>query len=177
LWYDSYMKRILLIVIILGAVYLYYRGVPINNPAPVEEDTVFCTADAMMCPDGSYVGRTGPKCQFVCPASTSTSPIIVKSTLELNKPKIIAGLNVTAWAVTEDSRCPSDVQCIQAGRAKVAFNVVSGPQTTTAELEIGKSVEVGTNATLELDEVTPYPVSTKKIADEEYRFEVTVKRK
>jgi len=28
---------------------------------------VACTADAMLCPDGSYVGRTGPNCQFVCP--------------------------------------------------------------------------------------------------------------
>jgi len=29
-------------------------------------DPVVCTADAMMCPDGTYVGRTGPKCEFVC---------------------------------------------------------------------------------------------------------------
>ena len=28
---------------------------------------VMCTADAMECPDGSYVGRTGPNCEFVCP--------------------------------------------------------------------------------------------------------------
>ena len=27
----------------------------------------FCTQDAMMCPDGTYVGRTGPNCEFVCP--------------------------------------------------------------------------------------------------------------
>jgi len=26
-----------------------------------------CTMDAMQCPDGSYVGRTGPKCEFICP--------------------------------------------------------------------------------------------------------------
>jgi len=26
-----------------------------------------CTADAMLCPNGQYVGRTGPNCQFVCP--------------------------------------------------------------------------------------------------------------
>jgi hypothetical protein len=26
--------------------------------------------DAKMCPDGSYVGRTGPKCEFVCPTAT-----------------------------------------------------------------------------------------------------------
>lgn len=29
--------------------------------------TVACTADAMQCPNGSYVGRTGSNCQFVCP--------------------------------------------------------------------------------------------------------------
>jgi hypothetical protein len=28
---------------------------------------VVCAMDAKMCPDGSYVGRTGPKCEFVCP--------------------------------------------------------------------------------------------------------------
>ena len=27
---------------------------------------VVCTMDAMQCPDGSYVGRTGPECKFVC---------------------------------------------------------------------------------------------------------------
>jgi len=35
--------------------------------APEGDEPVFCTADAMQCPDGSWVGRTGPKCQFVCP--------------------------------------------------------------------------------------------------------------
>lgn len=29
--------------------------------------TIFCTMDAKQCPDGSYVGRTGPKCEFICP--------------------------------------------------------------------------------------------------------------
>ncbi|MFO0739432.1 MAG: hypothetical protein U0270_26275 [Labilithrix sp.] len=36
---------------------------PVNDPPPVA-----CTDDAMKCPDGSYVGRTGPKCEFApCP--------------------------------------------------------------------------------------------------------------
>jgi len=40
-----------------------------KKPAPVnnEIDGVVCTMDAMQCPDGSYVGRTGPNCEFVCP--------------------------------------------------------------------------------------------------------------
>ena len=33
-------------------------------PAPVE---TMCTMDALQCPDGSYVGRTGPHCEFICP--------------------------------------------------------------------------------------------------------------
>lgn len=32
-------------------------------------DPIACTDDAKQCPDGSYVGRTGPKCEFApCPA-------------------------------------------------------------------------------------------------------------
>jgi translocator protein len=33
-------------------------------------ETVFCTQDAKLCPDGSYVGRSGPDCAFdVCPGN------------------------------------------------------------------------------------------------------------
>ena len=37
---------------------------PKETPAP---EVTMCTADAMLCPDGSYVGRTGETCEFVCP--------------------------------------------------------------------------------------------------------------
>lgn len=30
------------------------------------DEQVYCTADAIECPDGSYVGRTGPNCEFIC---------------------------------------------------------------------------------------------------------------
>lgn len=34
-----------------------------------EDEVVACTAEAMLCPDGSYVGRSGPNCEFAaCPA-------------------------------------------------------------------------------------------------------------
>lgn len=34
------------------------------------EEPVFCTQDAKQCPDGSYVGRTGPSCEFAaCPGN------------------------------------------------------------------------------------------------------------
>jgi hypothetical protein len=63
-----------LIYVFLGiavtAALLQFFITPAEAPAPVvpsEEEAVMCTMDAMMCPDGSYVGRTGPSCEFVCP--------------------------------------------------------------------------------------------------------------
>lgn len=35
---------------------------------------IACTMEAKLCPDGSYVSRTGPNCEFTpCPTATSTS--------------------------------------------------------------------------------------------------------
>lgn len=57
----------ILAVLIVGTVMYYSFAQFAPAPGPVA-----CTADAMLCPDGSYVGRTGPNCEFVCPGATST---------------------------------------------------------------------------------------------------------
>lgn len=62
----------LLILAVLGFAIYYWT----SDEAPIEEngETVFCTLDAQICPDGSYVGRVPPTCEFAaCPAPTSTS--------------------------------------------------------------------------------------------------------
>lgn len=62
------LKIILAIIIaFIGAgVYFASTGLvrlPAPDPAPVA-----CTQEAKQCPDGSYVGRTGPNCEFsLCP--------------------------------------------------------------------------------------------------------------
>ena len=41
-----------------------------------DEELKACTAEAKMCPDGSFVGRTGPDCQFApCPEIASPERI------------------------------------------------------------------------------------------------------
>lgn len=40
-----------------------YRNKQIPSPIPSPQGAV-CTQEAKQCPDGSYVGRTGPKCEF-----------------------------------------------------------------------------------------------------------------
>lgn len=42
---------------------------PTPQVSPSTDDQVMCTMDALECPDGTYVGRTGPNCEFVCPAA------------------------------------------------------------------------------------------------------------
>lgn len=50
----------------------HYASAPVNigNNGEVP---VMCTADARQCSDGSYVGRSGPNCEFVCPETVATS--------------------------------------------------------------------------------------------------------
>ena len=73
------MKTIVAIVIVLGlglaglGLKLHYNrsgSLNIDNGGDNLSggEAVFCTMDAKLCPDGSYVGRTGPKCEFdPCP--------------------------------------------------------------------------------------------------------------
>jgi exonuclease VII small subunit len=44
----------------------------VNTTATESLEPVMCTMDVQQCPDGSFVGRTGPQCEFVCPASDTT---------------------------------------------------------------------------------------------------------
>lgn len=53
-----------LAVIGAGVVYLY-------KPASQTPGVVACTEEAMQCPDGSFVGRSGANCEFMCPATTT----------------------------------------------------------------------------------------------------------
>lgn len=76
------MKPIIILVLIL----LYFPGqsFAMSQPGlrekkknarseepkePPADEPVFCTMDAKMCPDGSFVGRVPPDCRFApCPA-------------------------------------------------------------------------------------------------------------
>lgn len=59
------------IVGVAGAVYFYST---VTSPVAVVPDTpVACTEEAKVCPDGSSVGRSGPKCEFTdCPEALSS---------------------------------------------------------------------------------------------------------
>jgi hypothetical protein len=73
------MNNRILILIFVIMVFILGGWLYINNPDPTEYknpnevEPVACTADAKLCPDGSYVGRSGPNCEFdPCPIPPGT---------------------------------------------------------------------------------------------------------
>jgi len=63
----------LLMVVVLGLLVcgIWYLGTGSTSASPSER---VCTQDAMQCPDGSYVGRSGPDCTFTCPPAANALP-------------------------------------------------------------------------------------------------------
>ncbi len=40
------------------------------QPTATTTDSISCTDDAIQCPDGLFIGRSGANCEFVCPTPT-----------------------------------------------------------------------------------------------------------
>jgi len=91
----------------------------------------------------------------------------------LNDPFVAGDSNVSVTSIVEDSRCPSDVQCIQAGRVVISLDIDAPAGTSTAQIESGETIALG-DWSLTLTDVTPYPVSTVSASSSDYRFAFTV---
>jgi plastocyanin len=61
---------VIIALLLVGAgIYAYRTSGPVTDGI---NNNVVCTMDAKLCPDGSYVGRIGPKCEFAaCPGVSS----------------------------------------------------------------------------------------------------------
>lgn len=68
----KYAIYILLAIAVAAALFSTFfsrtsPSVPGSATTTPDVEGIACTMDALQCPDGSYVGRTGPNCEFVCP--------------------------------------------------------------------------------------------------------------
>jgi len=68
------MKKqfILAMIVVTAFVSSSAASAQTENQDHAPANAIACTMDAMMCPDGTFVGRTGPNCEFVCPTTTAT---------------------------------------------------------------------------------------------------------
>ena len=90
-----------------------------------------------------------------------------------------AGMTLSFASVTQDSRCPSDVTCVQAGSATVALTVVrTDGRRDELRLPIGGDGEFTARSpdfAITVSNLLPYPVSTSPIAPADYQVTVTVR--
>jgi hypothetical protein len=90
-------------------------------------------------------------------------------TLKLNQLATFKNISLRPLSVEEDSRCPSDVQCIWAGTVRVKVEVVSGMGKSVSILTLGEAFTTEAEV-ITLTDVLPYSNSKVKITDKDYRF-------
>lgn len=79
------------------------------------------------------------------------------------------GIRVRPLQVVEDSRCPSNVQCVWAGRLIVRSDIIGGSWHRVIDLELGKGQPVA-DGTLTLVSAVPAKVAGAELDPRSYRF-------
>ena len=227
-----------IIIVVAGISYWYVKG----NETKEQEQT-FCTMEALLCPDGSGVGRQGSQCAFsACPgnsftgelAKDSTSyrlwlpspvgggvssaiyvmPLLVENesmlsgflgkritvkgkftegntfkvssftetsaseggsdahegTIAVGETRLISGVKITVNSILNDSRCPSGVQCIQAGWVTTNVTLKSDTDTETIEMHSGAAAKAFDSFKVSLIKIEPQKISVREISAQEYRL-------
>jgi hypothetical protein len=88
-----------------------------------------------------------------------------------------ASVRIRFDGVASDSRCPIDVNCIQAGDAVVLISVLENDESAQYDLHTAspQSVSHG-DLTIALVRLLPQPTSTRPIQPDEYRATVRITR-
>ena len=112
-----------------------------------------------------------------CAATPEAAPSGGSATLRLGETARIAGAAVRALRIEEDSRCPSNVQCIQAGTVRLAV-ALRDPDSAPARALVLRLDEPAETAGLWLllAAVCPAPRAPGAIEPARYRFTLSAAR-
>lgn len=99
-------------------------------------------------------------------AFINTSDVVAAS---LNEGASALGVKVTPLSVKEDSRCPVDVQCIQAGTVRLEATLESGLGLGTQIFTLGEAITTEAQVVV-LERVEPAAKAGEDIEPGSYRF-------
>jgi hypothetical protein len=100
-------------------------------------------------------------------------------TIKMGQQKVdkASGLRIKFVSLVEDSRCPVDVDCIQAGNARIKVRVTGQRLSKDFEFNttMGPKGDMLDGWAIYLEELTPVPRSNKKTNEKLYtaKFKVT----
>ncbi|WP_314101010.1 hypothetical protein [uncultured Stenotrophomonas sp.] len=92
-----------------------------------------------------------------CAASNRVASPPVEGPVRLGEIAAVDGPRVRPNRVIEDSRCPADVQCIQAGRLVVRATVLGGGWSKEIDFTLGVPAPIA-DGTLTLVDAKPVPI-------------------
>ncbi len=172
------MKKLIILIVVVVIVALGIIFWPKISAGLFHKNTsqVVCTMEAKLCPDGSYVGRSGPKCEFKkCPIVTATStPVISTSTdsitLGVGQKGEVAGINITLNKIVSDSRCAIDAVCVWAGMvtANVTLESKNYPPITK-DINSNKGLIFYDSHVISIVSITPIKKLGNPILSSEYK--------
>ena len=91
---NNFLKLIIIILVLSFIAGLVF----IINSKPFSQKPVACTQEAKLCSDGSYVGRTGEKCEFaLCPKENLIKVENPMANEKISSPILIKGQARGAW--------------------------------------------------------------------------------
>lgn len=116
--------------------------------------------------------QTPPVSNPVVTGTVTTLPY-GSATVKVGQQAVFLRNSITVTKVTEDSRCPDNVQCIQAGTVKIELQSVTELGTKTDILELGKEFSLGSEK-VTFTGITPNAKAGVTVNPEEYVITLTV---
>ena len=112
------------------------------------------------------INATAPVIIYKAPSpqqnQDTTITLSVGQTLQTN------GMAVTLSSITNDSRCPVDVSCLQAGTVNAHVTIVFPKETKTMDLSLHVPVDFG-DYDVTVTQVTPMKHSKQEIKARDYK--------
>ena len=88
----------------------------------------------------------------------------------LGRPLVLEGLTVTPLAVVEDSRCPANVLCVQAGTVRLNLKLSEMSAGRLGEIGLREPIRLASGSWLHLAAVCPTRLDPDPIDPGSYRF-------
>lgn len=115
---------------------------------------------------------TGPLPNTQPNKNTNLLPV-KKDGLGLGELGIFESISIRSLSIEEDSRCPIDVTCIQAGTVRLKIQVISSSGTSTSIVKLGQEFTTE-GVRITLVNVTPVKNSKINVLEKDYRFNFSV---